>query len=138
MEKSSPAVVSREGSTRINSAGIIFSSRTETEKYLVEKMSSPTITSVRSESILVGHDRAGVSHDGKLEGGGEGVALPMDEQGGLVKAASGYMMATSSMGDGYDDEAGVTTVDLPTPKELIEIRQRKKVGKLSTCCYIRI
>ena len=109
--------VCEEGSTQVNSAGIIFSSRPEREE-LVEEMS---ITSVRSDSALAEH--------------ATGTAVEIAQRStscgtgsrDIVKAASGYMMATRGAQDG-DGVAEVTVVELPTPKEFIEIRQRKKVG----------
>ena len=44
----------------------------------------------------------------------------------VVKAALGYIMA--HMSEEGDDLDSTSAMDLPTPKELIEIRQRKKVG----------
>ena len=64
------------------------------------------------------------------------MTVSVDGQDGLVKAASGYMMGTNRKSDACGDETGEKTVDLPTPKELIEIRQRKKVRKWSTCCWV--
>ena len=108
---------SQEGSTQINSAGIIFSSRPERETELVEETS---ITSVRSDSALADH----VTETAVEIAGQSCPASGMD----TVKAASGYMMAIRGTREG-DFPPETTVVELPTPKELIEIRQRKKVGK---------
>ncbi|CAI8046654.1 Golgi-specific brefeldin A-resistance guanine nucleotide exchange factor 1 [Geodia barretti] len=106
---------SQEGSTQINSAGIIFSSRPERETVLVEEMS---ITSVRSDSALADH----VTETAVEIAGQSCPASGMD----TVKAASGYMMAIRGTREG-DFPPETTVVELATPKELIEIRQRKKV-----------
>ena len=106
------------GSTQINSAGIIFSSGPERVREIVGHTS---ITSVHSESALVG--RVNVE-TGECGGGGAGGGRD------VVKAASGYMMATVRGEEGEEGELGdlgTPVVDLPMSKELIEIRQRKKV-----------
>ena len=107
------------GSTQINSAGIIFSSGPERVREIVGHTS---ITSVHSESALVGC----VNVETGECGGGAGAGGGRD----VVKAASGYMMATVRGEEGEEGELGdlgTPVVDLPMPKELIEIRQRKKV-----------
>ena len=117
----------QEGSTQINSAGIIFSSRPERETELVEETS---ITSVRSDSALADH----VTETAVEIAGQSRPASGID----TVKAASGYMMATRDACDG-DFPPETTVVELPTPKELIEIRQRKKVGKfMHTNCFFML
>ena len=51
----------------------------------------------------------------------------------VIRSASGYLRGVGGEGEGWggEDEA----VPLPTAKELIEVRQRKKVH---TCMYIGI
>lgn len=102
------------GFTQINSAGIIFT--TSAENFPLE-MSALTMSTVRSESALMGH--VGIESQ---------EALRMEEHVGarnITKAASGYMMAIK----GTEEELLLQAppVNLPTPKELIEIRQKKKV-----------
>ena len=120
------------GSTQINSAGIIFSSGPERVREIVGHTS---ITSVHSESALVGRVNVETGDCGGGAGGGRDV----------VKAASGYMMATVRGEEGEEGELGdlgTPVVDLPMPKELIEIRQRKKVRttvvKPSTLLWIAV
>ena len=118
---SGPGAVSGGSSTQINSAGIIFSSRPEGERKLAVETS---ITSVHSDSALA---------DCVTETAVE-IAVPSSSGtgGDVVKAASGYMMATRSVKEDLVGEMAV--VELPTPKELIEIRQRKKVWGGRVCC----
>lgn len=100
-----------QGFTQINSAGIIFSTSAHNVPLEVPAL---TMSTVRSESALMGI--------------GDQQASRMDEHIGeqdITKAASGYMMAMKSTGDQLLLEA--PPVNLPTPKELIEIRQKKKV-----------
>ena len=125
------------GSTQINSAGIIFSSRAGVEKGLTEEeeegvASSLTISTVRSESALFA--RVGANRGG-LEDAYETEELDLTKDDSVTKAASGYMMGTRSSDDGIL-AASVPTVDLPTPKELIEIRQRKKVSPDHLCMML--
>ena len=112
------AVVTR-GSTQLNSAGIIFSSGPERETELVEQSS---ITSVHSESALVGHVSGGETVNTKEQSGWATTGRDI-----MVKAASGYMMAVGSKEEEGDMDGESAPVKLPLPKELIEIRQRKKV-----------
>ena len=102
------------GFTQINSAGIIFSSSPENVPL---EVSALTMSTVRSESALMG--RVGIEGQ---------AASRMEEHVGarnITKAASGYMMAIKGTEEELLLEA--PPVNLPTPKELIEIRQKKKV-----------
>ena len=108
------------GSTQINSAGIIFSSGPPDRENELTLESS--ISSVRSESALADHvNEASVAIARQ--------SSPIVDRD-VVKAASGYMMATRGV-VGEEGEGEFVTeppvVALPFPKNLIEIRQRKKV-----------
>lgn len=105
------------GFTQINSAGIIFT--TSAENVPLE-VSALTMSTVRSESALMSH--VGIESQRIQE------ALRMEEHVGarnITKAASGYMMAIKGTEEELLLEA--PPFNLPTPKELIEIRQKKKV-----------
>ena len=106
------------GSTRINSAGIIFSSSAENE----EEVASLTISTVRSESALAAHVGSDSVKSDEASRMNECISIHDD----VIKAASGYMMAIRSTEDELVGES--LAVDLPTPKALIEIRQKKKVN----------
>ena len=111
-----------QGSTQINSAGIIFSSRAEcpTDGVSSLEAASLSITSVRSESALV-------THGGGVTEGGARIDNHAPIQNHVAKAASGYMMAHTCKSEQGEDLDSTPVAELPTPKELIEIRQRKKV-----------
>ena len=108
-----------QGSTQINSAGIIFSSSAANEKVSTEGLSLATIPSVRSESAIVAHIGSIPSDE----------PTRTDKCAHELKAASGYMMAIRMTEDENTGES--LAVQLPTPKELIEVRQKKKVHTLS-------
>ena len=108
-----------QGSTQINSAGIIFSSSAANEKLSTEGLSLATIPSVRSESAIMARIGSIPSDE----------PTRTDECAHDLKAASGYMMAIRMMEDENTGES--PAVQLPTPKELIEVRQKKKVHTLS-------
>ena len=114
-------------STQINSAGIIFSSKLEATGDPANEVSTLSISSIHSESALVAHTSAGRDE-----------AAPMDDCApahyASVRAASGYMMALQTCDE---DLAGDTpAVELPTPKELIVIRQKKKARKLAILSHV--
>ena len=111
------------GSTQINSAGIIFTSSAGEERYREEDddVTSLTISTVRSESALpvqVGLESESASNSAT-------VSKYSSVDGDVVRAASGYMRAVEREEGELVGEA--SSVALPTPKELIEIRQKKKV-----------
>lgn len=128
--------------TQLNSAGIIFTSTHEQE----EEVASSDEQEVMSSQHAVQSDSEVVSQEVDSTEFLDTSKQSCDVTLSTTKAPSGYQMAVG-MGEGEMVRGGGVEVTLPTSKQLLEVRQKKKVRpcgvgelylaiRVSTCFFI--